>query len=91
MKFKIENKTIECGKWYQKYFWYIYIQIRYILWKFTKEKGEVIFFENNTVKNLHIKKWEIHVFWFAIYTHVTLKMQGKLKNGLQDIDIEEMK
>lgn len=62
MKLYIKNKTIN-GKGYRKYPMYLYIEIRYILWKLFSRNE--YFMESCTIKNFKIRPWEVKVFYVA--------------------------
>jgi hypothetical protein len=60
----------------RKYYWYMYMQIRYWMWRLFKKPEDHIFMENCTIANLKVSYWETHIFWFALYNYEYLKKYG---------------
>jgi len=84
---KIQNKIMD-GRGYRKYFWYIYIEIRHILWTLFKDVTDPIFMENCEVRNFLYFNFEIKLFWLARYIHDSLNTTEiqKIRHGITVID-----
>lgn len=51
--------------WYMKWYWYLYVQIRYFLWQFRIDQKDEIFMQACTIKNFKVYKWETKIFVVA--------------------------
>jgi hypothetical protein len=61
--FPIRNKTFN-GKWYRKYLWYIYFEIAYFFFRFSKSKYIHI---DVTFEDFHVTRNEAKIFYLARY------------------------
>lgn len=86
---RIIEKTFD-GSGIKKYWCYISVQIRYILWIIIGSQG--CFFENCTVENFKVQPWETKIFWLAKLIKDGLEggLQIPLGNGTPETPVTDV-
>jgi len=77
----IKNKTFN-GAGLRKYWWYVYVQIRYFIFRMTST--EILFCEGCTFKSFYVNYWETKIFWLAefIWECLSAHEEQKIKYGI---------
>ena len=77
----IKNKTFVGNTTYRKFYCYVWVEWKYLLWRLFKKKEETIFMDNCQIIGFNVKKWEVFFFWLARYIYQKFLEQQNDKTG----------